>query len=175
MDNKIMKLFEVAERDKERVHSARAPRPDFPETGNVFLVGFPGSGREEIGRELATRLGGAYVPESQAATMEQLRELASRRNQVVALSPGMVEDRTSQKLVRGAGRVFYRMAPVNRVVQAVALREGRRAGKPEELRAQMVGEMQRAEPFIMQTLHFLIPEHLDSRAAIEDVIEKLKL
>lgn len=157
----IQKKIAVAEADRTRVHGARAPRPEGSGGGAVFLLGVPGSGREELGRALAQRLGlpfffyGEWSGDAAVVAADE-RDLAGE---------GALER------LRAAGTVFYVLNDVPGLASRLA---GRRAGA-ETLRAEAGARLFAAEPLFMAALHFLIQGAKPVPELVEDVLERLRL
>jgi len=119
-----------------------------PREANIFLVGLRGSGKTTLGRLLAERLlaerlevafvdtddmivqrAGTSIAEIVAdqgwdafrsMEKEALRDVCSRRGQVVATGGGMVIDPDNRALLGISGVVFYLMADITTLAQRLA-------------------------------------------------------
>ena len=115
---------------------------------NVVLIGFMGSGKSSIGRELASRMGCAFVdidhkieenvgmriPEIfekygeehfRACEREAVREVANSRGMVIATGGGTVKDPENVKLLRQKGVIICLTANVDTILARTS-RKGKR-------------------------------------------------
>lgn len=159
----IRKKVEVAESGKVRIHGGRVPRPDRPAGGAVFLLGVPGSGREELGRALAAQLGLPFLFHAEW----------SGEPAVVAADDRDLAGEGAAERMRAAGTVFYLLDDVSGLAERLARR--RPGESPGALRAEAGARLFAAEPGFMAALHFLLQGARPVPELLEDVLERLRL
>ena len=116
---------------------------------NVVLIGFMGTGKSSVGKELASRLGCAFIdldhkieqdtgmriPEIfatygeehfRACEKQAVQEVSSRRGMVIATGGGTVKDPENVKLLRQRGAIVCLTADVDTILA----RTSRRGNRP---------------------------------------------
>ncbi len=102
-NEKASKGFSKGERREDYADSWKG-------TGNVVLVGLPGSGKAKLASLLAERTGQEVI--SPVDAVEAVAALG-REKTIVVLADELVEDDSVQPQIHGAGKVFYLMADSN--------------------------------------------------------------
>lgn len=138
------------------------------ETGNVVLIGLPGSGRAELARLLSGRTDKPVLaPPDARAAAEALRG----RGAIIALEDGLVDDPEVQPLIHGAGKVFYLMADTRLLSGRVAERDG--LGDAEELWRRLSARLAEVEPTFYGVLHFILQGAQSPEELVDDALEKI--
>ncbi|WP_338670083.1 hypothetical protein [Pseudodesulfovibrio methanolicus] len=141
------------------------------ETGNVVLIGLPGSGRAELARLLADRMGKpVLIPSEAQAAAEALQGLGA----IIVLDDRLVDDPGVQPLIHGAGKVFYLMADTRLLSDRVAGRggvEGEEAA--EDLWRQLSARLAEVEPVFYGVLHFILQGAQSPEDLVGDALEKI--
>ena len=160
----IRERYDVLEEDKTRTFSHDvADAPLGGDSGNLFFIGMPGSGRKTLAGLSAARLGLALA---EADCAESLARILTGSNQAVAVTgvdltaPGVASS------LRASGKVFYLMC----LAPLLAERMGD-LSRLEEL----VPEVERLEPHFLAAAHFILPVDATQDEMIENVAEKARL
>ncbi|MES9994538.1 hypothetical protein [Desulfovibrio aminophilus] len=161
----IQEKVDVAEPDKTRTHGSRPERPHRPE-GVVFLAGVAGSGRGDLGRLAAQRLGIPFRSYNGWAA-------AGRDRAVVALDEADIELEGGPERVRSLGTVFYLMSGAPAVAERL-LRE-HPGEDADSLRARAAEHFFAAEPVFMSALHFLLQGFRPLEEQVRELLDKLRL
>ncbi len=161
----IQRKVDVAEADKTRTHGPVADRPH-PSGGAVFLAGVAGSGRGDLGRLAAERLGIPFRSYKEW-------EAAGRDRAVVALDDADILREGGPERVRSQGTVFYLMSGVPAVAERLA--QAHPGEDAERLRALAAERFFAAEPVFMGALHFLLQGFRPAEEQVRDLLEKLSL
>ncbi len=137
------------------------------DTGNIVLVGLPGSGKAVLAEGLAQRTGlDVLVPKSMEDAIESLKGEKS----IVVLEDSLVESDGVQPLVHGAGKVFYLMVDTNTLSTRLAERE--KVEDKEQLWHDLSARLAVMEPIFYGVLHFiLLPQSAEE--TLEDALEKI--
>ncbi|XXJ19218.1 hypothetical protein ACR42D_06615 [Desulfovibrio caledoniensis] len=138
------------------------------ETGNVVLIGLPGSGRAELARLLADRTGKPVLtPPDAGDAAEALRG----RGAIIVLEDRLVDDPGVQPLIHDAGKVFYLMADTRLLSGRVAEREG--LADAEELWRGLSARLAEVEPTFYGVLHFILQSARSPEELVDDALEKI--
>jgi hypothetical protein len=138
------------------------------ETGNVVLIGLPGSGRAELARLLAEHTDKPVLAPSDAGSAgEALRG----RGSIIVLDDGLVDNPVVQPLIHGAGKVFYLMADTRLLSERVAGRKG--MDDAEQLWRGLSARLAEVEPTFYGVLHFILQGARSSDELVADALEKI--
>jgi len=160
----IRKRFDVEEEDKTMTFRHGDTAPIGGSSGNLFFLGVDGSGRRELARAAASRLGIAYA---EAATREGLETALSASGQAVAVTdPSLAGDQDLVLAMRDSGKVFLLMS-LPHVLAA-------RLGDPSRAEA-LAADVARYEPSFMSAAHFVLAVDATFQEMAEDVAEKALL
>lgn len=168
----INEKYDVEEAEASRGFGKGDKREDYADawknTGNVILVGLPGSGKQHLAASLSERTGLEVVVPSRP---EQAVEVLGGQEAIIILDDTLVEDESVQPLIHGAGKVFYLMANSNALSVHVAGdgSEEERERVWRDLSARL-GVM---EPVFYSVLHFIIQAGQEPEAVLEDALEKI--
>lgn len=151
----INEYYAVQDSDASREFGQGERREDFADawkdTGNVVLVGLPGSGKAELATRLAKRID---APVLTPVSSDDAVEALGQSGAVIILTDALVEDPQVQPLIHGAGKVFYLMADTNTLSARVAERDG--VEDREQLWRDMSARLAVVEPMFYGTLHFIL-------------------
>jgi hypothetical protein len=141
------------------------------ETGNVVLVGLPGSGRGELARLLSGRTDKPVLtpPDARAAA-------AALRGQgaIIVLDDRLVDNPGVQPLIHGAGKVFYLLADTRLLSGRVAEREGLEGDEAaEDLWRRLSARLAEVEPTFYGVLHFILQGVQSPEELVDDALEKI--
>jgi len=138
------------------------------ETGNVVLIGLPGSGRSELARLLAGRTDkGVLTPPDARTAVEALQGQGA----IIVLDDPLVDDPEVQPLVHGAGKVFYLMADTRLLSDRVAEREG--LEDAEALWRRLSARLAEVEPTFYGVLHFILQATQRPEELVDDALKKI--
>ena len=158
----IKKRVEVEESDRTRTWGREASGPPAGSgSGSLFLVGPPGSGRTDLGRALAERLG---LP---LAAVDRVEDLPGADGPVVGVVAPEVFRRSAETL-KDRGPVAYLMATPGLLAERLGL-------NGEDERRALAVESARDEPLYLSHAHFVLPADRDPEENLEDLAEKLAL
>ncbi len=138
------------------------------ETGNVVLVGLPGSGKAELASLLAERSGAPVLTPADGG--EAVEALGSS-GAIIVLADALVEDAAVQPLIHDAGKVFYLMADSNTLSARIAVRDG--LGDREQCWREMSARLAVMEPIFYGVLHFILQAGQTPGTLVEDALEKI--
>lgn len=134
------------------------------ESGNLFFLGLPGSGRRDLARAAAARLGLEYA---EAASPDELRGILAGSCSSVAVdgdfladAPALVQD------MRSSGKVFYLV----RLPHELAAR----LGDPSRAEA-LAADLARLDPVFMNAADFFLTSDETEEERLEDVAMKARL
>jgi shikimate kinase len=170
-----------------------------PQEANIFLVGLRGSGKTTLGRLVAERLALLFVDtddvivqqagESIAKIVskqgwdvfrsmekEVLRDVCSRRGQVVATGGGVVLDSGNRELLETSGVVFYLMADIATLTQRLAQdpkTDQRPALSGLAMAQELVQCLFEREPLYMRIANHVLRAEKAPAFLVEEVLEKL--
>jgi len=151
----IRKQSHVEDADKVSVirQDAPAARPELSDSGILYLIGLPGSGKSALAALAAQALGvpAAELPLGNAA--DALTDLLAQGPAVIAVPHTLLADAALRARLQATGRVLYLMANADTLAR-------RLAATPEEegpLRERLARQLTACEPWFMQTLHLLVP------------------
>lgn len=160
----IRKRFDVEEEDKTMTFRHGDTSPIGGSSGNLFFLGVEGSGRRELARAAASRLGIAYA---EAATRGDLEKLMASAGRAVAVTdPALAESRDLVQAMRDSGKVFVLMS-LPHVLAA-------RLGDPSRAEV-LAADVARYEPAFMGAAHFVLTVDATFQEMAEDVAEKALL
>jgi len=168
----INEEYAVEEAGAAKAYGRGERREDYAdpwkETGNVVLLGLPGSGRRELARLLAERTGkSAIVPEDAQAAAEALRESGA----VIVLEDRLVDAPEVGPLIHSAGKVFYLMADTHLLSKRVAERDG--IADADELWRGLSARLAEVEPVFYSVLHFILQGAEQPQDLLDDAMEKI--
>ncbi|WP_319472073.1 hypothetical protein [uncultured Pseudodesulfovibrio sp.] len=170
--NMINEKVNVEEESASKGFSKGEKREDYADswkgTGNVVLVGLPGSGKAELASLLAERTRQEVITPADAS--EAVAALG-REKTIIVLADELVEDDSVQPKIHGAGKVFYLMADSNTLSTRVAEREG--ASDRESLWRDMSARLAIMEPVFYSVLHFIMQAAETPESLMEDALEKI--
>lgn len=138
------------------------------DTGNVVLVGLPGSGKAELASLVADRLD---LPVEVPETPEEALKVLAGRKQVIVLSDEIVEDREVQPQIHGSGKVFYLMADTNTL--SARLAEGGDEQEREQVWRELSMRLSVMEPVFYSVLHFILQAARSPASLVDDALEKI--
>lgn len=162
---KIVRIVhQVREADKSLTFSNADSGPIGGSSGNLFLVGLPGSGRRALADAVSGALGLTRV---QAATALELRRVLEDSGQAVAvMDHELLADPDLTAAVRASGKVFYLMS-----VAPILAKSLGDLSRLEELAALV----ERMEPHFLRAAHFILPLASSREEMLADVLEKARL
>ncbi len=170
--NFINKKQTVLESDKTKVFVKGDRREDFAdmwsETGNILLLGLPGSNRVALGDELASRMGTQL---QQPDDMEALRLVCSQGGQVIVVPEVAFSDPEDVSFVHGAGKVFYLMADARSLSERLEKRAP--SGDIDAVWRECARQLEVMQPAFMTALHFLVQVSDSVREMADDAMEKI--
>ncbi|WP_319583833.1 hypothetical protein [uncultured Pseudodesulfovibrio sp.] len=138
------------------------------ETGNVILIGLPGSGRARLAELLAERTGKpTLAPTDGQSTVEALQGSGA----IVVLEDKLVDHPEVQPLIHGAGKVFYLMADTRLLSGRVAEREG--LDEVDDLWRELSARLAMVEPTFYGVLHFILQATQSPEELVDDALEKI--
>ena len=138
------------------------------DTGNVVLVGLPGSGKAELAGLLAERTGAPVLaPVDVSGAVEALGASGA----IIVLADELVGDPDVQPLIHGAGKVFYLMADSNTLSARVAERDG--VEDREQLWRDLSARLAAMEPTFYGVLHFILQPSETMEEMVADAMEKI--
>lgn len=171
IENMIKEQYDVEDPEATKAFSKGEKREDYADawknTGNVILIGLPGSGKAVLAESLAERVGLELVtPDDVSTAVEALRG----EQRIVVLNDTLVEEQDVQSLVHGAGKVFYLMADSNTLATRLSERDG--VEDREQLWRDLSTRLAVMEPVFYSVLHFILqPKPMDQM--LEDTLEKV--
>jgi shikimate kinase len=170
-----------------------------PREANIFLVGLRGSGKTSLGRLLAERTGAVFVDTDEmvaglagqdiagivadrgweafrALETEVLRDVCSRKGQVIATGGGIVLDPLNRSLMEHSGTVIFLMAELSTLGQ-------RLAGNPQDPQRPPLSALPLAEELLRckrerDPIYMCLADHIlrverDLAVLVEEVLEKV--
>eukprot|EP00828_Plagiopyla_frontata_P032023 TRINITY_DN41819_c0_g1_i1.p1 TRINITY_DN41819_c0_g1~~TRINITY_DN41819_c0_g1_i1.p1 ORF type:complete len:443 (-),score=100.12 TRINITY_DN41819_c0_g1_i1:191-1519(-) len=168
----INEYQEVEDPEASKTFGKGEKREDYADawrdTGNVVLIGLPGSGKAELAVLLAERTGAPVL--TPASGPEAAEELGAS-GAVIVLDDGLVGDPDVQPLIHGAGKVFYLMADSNTLSARVAERDG--VEGREQLWRDMSARLAAMEPVFYGALHFILQAGGTMEEMVADAMEKI--
>jgi shikimate kinase len=168
----IKRKQEVSEADKTKVFAKGERREDFADmwsnTGNILLVGLPGSNRVALGRELAARMG---IQLCQPADMDALQRDCAEGNRVIVVPTAILEQPENVSFVHGAGKVFYLMADARQLAERLEDRSP--SGDADSLWRECARRLEAGQAAFMTALHFIVQASGSVEDMAEDVMEKV--
>jgi hypothetical protein len=168
----INEAYEVEESGAAKGFARGERRGDYAdpwrETGNVILIGLPGSGRAELAGLLAERTGQpALAPRDAGAAVEALKG----RGAIVVLEDRLVDHPEVRPLIHGAGKVFYLMADTRLLSGRVAGRDG--LADADETWRRLSARLAEVEPVFYGVLHFILQGAQSPEELVDDALEKI--
>lgn len=170
--NFMRKKYHVKDEDRKVTFAKRAASdfksPGF-ETGNVFILGLPGSGKTTLGKAIAERLELEFC-EFSDGDQSELAALADRGGQVVAVN-GLEISPETRAIVTGQGMAFYLLVDFTTLAQ-------RGAGTdmdPETGRPAMSDMYENLEPVLMSCVHFVLQGAKSREEVLDDALERVGL
>ncbi len=168
----IRKRIQVQDMDRKQVLRKRKAS-DFKsagfETGNVFILGLPGSGKSSLGAALAERLGLEFS-EFGGGDHSELASLAAKGKQVVAVN-GLELSSEIQEIVREQGMGFYLMVDFTTLAGRVPGMDS----DPETGRPLMSDLYEAREPVLMSSVHFVLQGAKPLDQVLKDALERIGL
>ena len=164
---------------------------------NVFLIGFMGSGKSTVGRQLAAALGkdffdcdrvleertGVDIPyifdlEGEAGFRRReaavLRELTGKRGIVLATGGGVVGDPDNRTALASNGFVVYLHAPAELLHQRTARDRGRPMLHAADPRARIDELLAVREPLYREVADFVVATgRRGSRRVVQEILRAL--
>lgn len=168
----INEEYEVEDAGAARGYARGERREDYAdpwrETGNVILLGLPGSGRSELARLLAGRTGKPVLaPGDAAAAVEALAGTGA----IIVLPDRLADDPEVLPRIHGAGKVFYLMADTRLLSGRVAERDGVRDA--DRLWRELSARLAEVEPTFYGVLHFILQGARTPDELVDDALEKI--
>ncbi|MGL1861933.1 MAG: hypothetical protein OCC46_05350 [Pseudodesulfovibrio sp.] len=168
----IDKEYEIEDADTTRSFGKGETREDYADawkgTGNVVLVGLPGSGKVELAQLLAER---TKLPVVTPATADEAINILGGKSTIIILDDTIVEVPTVQSLIHGSGKVFYLMADSKTLAARIAERDS--VDDEETLWREMSARLAVMEPIFYGALHFLLQATTPTEELVEDALEKV--
>ena len=167
---------------------------------NIFLTGFMGVGKSTIGRKLCKKLKLDFVDlddiieekagqsiseifsqngESDFRKFESkcLKEVATRRGQVIALGGGALLENENRSVVNASGTLVYLKASIDVLIDRVRhkahLRPLLKDKKPEELRTYMIDLFRMRENIYESASLIIMTDDLTQDQVVEKVLAGL--
>ncbi len=166
---------------------------------NIALIGFMGAGKTAVGQLLAKKLGRKFIEmdlviEQQAGKsipeifqqdgeiafreleIEVTREIAERKNAVIACGGGLVLNKINLDRLRESSRIVYLTASPRVILKRVSSEEGQRPLLEVDNPTLTIQELLRfRKPFYERAADITIDtSKLDINSVAEQIIEKLK-
>ncbi|AMK12207.1 MAG: hypothetical protein AB7E51_04165 [Pseudodesulfovibrio sp.] len=168
----INEVQEIEDAGAEKRFIKGEKREDYADgwrdTGNVVLLGLPGSGRNELARLLGERTG---KPVLVPATPAETAEVLAGSGAIIVLDDGLVDHDDVRHLVHGAGKVFYLLADTRLLSGRVAERDG--VEDVEGLWRDLSARLAVVEPVFYSALHFILQGSQAPAELVEDALEKI--
>lgn len=169
----INEYYDVEDADATKAFGKGEKREDYADawrdSGNIVLIGLPGSGKAAMAEILAERTG---QPLMNPADAEEAVQTLGGENGVIVLDDRLVEDQAVQPVIHGSGKVFYLMADSNTLSQRVAELDG--AEDRESLWQEMSARLAVMEPVFYSVLHFILQAAQPQEELVEDALEKVR-
>lgn len=166
----IRKEHHVEEPDKVRVHGA-AQRPELPDSGILYIIGLPGSGKSALAARLAEALGARAAELPLEGAITALDALLAEGPAVVAVPHKLLTEPALRQRLRATGRVLYLMADAG----TLAARLAADPGEQEQLRQRLARQLAAYEPWFMETLHLLVPALGPLDEVVDMALERARL
>ena len=172
MDRFIKEKAEVEEAELKRSYGKSEKREDYPagwkKTGNVVLLGLPGSGKALLAKLVSEKTGQKVVAPQ---TWEDAQKSLEGDNVIVILDDKLVDSPEKGPVVQGAGKVFFLMVDAQTVANRLAARD---PGLDQETVWKEMGErLETAQPMFFAMLHFVLQGVRPADQLLGDVMEKL--
>ncbi|HDQ41355.1 MAG TPA: shikimate kinase AroL [Desulfonatronum sp.] len=201
MSKFIRNKVKIANPDARMVRAHGVPRDGArfdPRKANIFLVGLRGSGKTTLGRLLAERLDVMFVDTDEmvvrqagkdiasivasqgwagfrSSEKDTLREICTRKGQVVATGGGIVLEPSNRALLE-SGLVFYLMAEIPTLEERLA-KNPLPAQRPALSEASLVQELRHClyerGPLYMCTANHVLHAEKKPAVLVEEILEKL--
>ena len=180
-------------------HGSRTAGAFVPDQTNIFLVGLRASGKSTLGQGLARHLEMEFVDTDEMVVgkdgrsiaeivqtdgwqafrnleSEALRDVCSRRGQVVATGGGIILDPENQRLIQASGTTFYLMAEIPTLLARLSTAPGTAHRPPlsnRPLEQELIQSNSQRGPIYMNLAdHILRTEGLVDDI-LRDALEKL--
>jgi shikimate kinase len=168
----INEEYEVKDAGAAKAYGRGERREDYADTwkhtGNVVLLGLPGSGRCELARLLAERTGKpAIVPGDVQGAAEALQGSGA----IIVLEDRLVDAPEVGPLIHSAGKVFYLMADTRLLSNRVAERDG--VADADDLWRTLSARLAEVEPVFYSVLHFILQASERPQDLLDDAMEKI--
>lgn len=168
----IKEKAEVADSDRTKTFGKGERRQDFEamwsETGNLILVGLPGSGRSALGERLSARLKRPLLAVDDA---DALKKSMSATDTIMIVAETLFDDDRTIESIGRIGKVFYLMVDARTLASRMAERS------PEDgmdrLWRESADRLERMEPRFMRALHFVVQAGSSPESMVQDVLEKV--
>lgn len=168
----LNKRYDVKDAEASKEFGEGDKREDYADawnnTGNVILVGLPGSGKANLAGLLAERTG---LDVLNPTTAEEATQGFDWEGAIVVLNESLVADEVVQPLIHGAGKVFYLMVDSSILSERVTQREG--GVDREQLWRELSARLAAMEPVFYATLHFILQAAQTPEDMVEDALEKI--
>lgn len=170
----INEQYDVEDAETTKEFGKGEKREDYADawsdTGNIVLVGLPGSGKRALGELLAGRTGlSVCLPKS----AEEAQEALGGEKKIVIISDELVGDETVQPLIHGSGKVFYLMADSNTLSSRVA--DSASDEEREQVWRDCSARLAVMEPAFYSVLHFILQAAQSPEEMVEDALEKIAM
>ncbi|EGB16672.1 hypothetical protein DND132_3469 [Pseudodesulfovibrio mercurii] len=168
----INEEYEVEDAGATRGYVRGERREDYAdswrETGNVVLLGLPGSGRAELARLLAERTGKPVLAPVDAASAA---EALAGQGAIIVLPDRLADHPEVRPLIHPAGKVFYLLADTRLLSGRVAERDG--VADADELWRTLSARLAEVEPTLYSVLHFILQGARSPAELVDDALEKI--
>lgn len=169
----INEYYDVEDAEATKSFGKGEKREDYADawkdSGNLVLVGLPGSGKTAVAEVLSERTGQPLVRPS---GVEETVRVLGGENSIIVLDDALVEDSNVRPLIHGSGKVFYLMADSNTLSRRVAERDG--IEDHESLWRDMSARLAVMEPVFYSVLHFILQAAMPQEELVEDALEKVR-
>jgi len=168
----IKEQYNVEEAEARKGFGSGDKREDYADawkdTGNVVLVGLPGSGKAALADLISKRSG---MPVLTPEDAETAKSTLGAQGQVIVLTDDLVEDGEVQPLIHGSGKVFYLMADSRILADRMAERES--VADTDGLWREMSARLATMEPVYYGVLHFILQAFQTPEELLGDAMEKI--
>lgn len=153
-----------------------ALRPGIRRTGNVFILGLPGSGRSALTQGLALALGRDRVDLEDAERggdpASGLTALCAPGKRVFRVPAALLRDPGAAGILRDSGTVLYLNAMVESLVSAAARTSPEGL---EETRSGLARDFAELEPLLLGAAHFIVRADQEPGEIVQDALDKVHL
>lgn len=168
----INEQYDVEEAGASKGFGKGEKREDYADpwtdSGNVVLVGLPGSGKAELAALLSKRL---ECPVQTPNTAEEAVHALGGQKQIIVLSDNLVENAEVQPHIHGAGKVFYLLIDTNTLSRRLVSGDG--DGEQERVWQELSERLVVMEPVFYSVLHFILQATQGPDELLGDALEKI--